>query len=289
MTIKKSIKEYLNYKKVHLAYNSHRNYTITLNQFEKIISIDYVSNLNMNIYIQYIELLKSKGLKANTIANKIFGIKGYLKYLKLTHVVNFPFELIKVPKIKEYRHNVCTLENFEIIDNYLKIDTYEYLRKRIIVRLLWDSGMRINELLNIKISDIENNNNCILINTEKSGINDFVMWGNETHKILIKYLSIRICSSGDKLFEITDRSVQRWFKSFYIELNINITPHAMRHGKAHHMLNNGARLIDVRNVLRHVNISSTQKYSRQNKKERIKTLSEFINLEKVSKGSYKEM
>lgn len=272
MKVKETIEEYLLYKKGHVAENTYKNYTGTLNEFCNFLGNKNIKNIKFIDYLRFIESFEERDYKKTTISNKIHAIKGYLKYLKINKMVDFPFELIKTPKREEYRHNVCSRFDFDALCDYLDDD----IEKLLVLRLLWITGLRIHELLKIRIDEIDLRENETLLKIGKNGKIYSVIWDDETGKLMRSYVAEKLCRDRVYLIGKSARTIERWFEDFSEIVGHKITPHAMRHGRAHYMLGElGATLNDVKNYLRHMSITSTQMYARQNKKERMRTLERF--------------
>ena len=155
------------------------------------------------------------------------------------------------------------------------------LQKKLIIHLLWDTGMRLSELLDIKISDIGEQGTDGLrtakVRTRKSMRYNLVIWGADTDELMNRYLGMRACMDCESNLLLinpktknvfTPRSVQRWITelSDMAMLGKNITPHSFRHGKANYILDQGGSVRDVSALLRHVKPESSFQYMQLSKK-----------------------
>lgn len=179
--------------------------------------------------------------------NKANSLRGFFKYWFAKREVNIAYELITGPrKIPEPQPNVITREQFDLIDEYLDEDEYYQLSQKLIINLLWNTGMRIGELLAINVADINLQERHLTIRSLKSKRLRVVVWNEDCHQLLVKYLGVRIClNQAPELFQtplgvrnhrrtrLTSRSVQRWCNIFSSELGFQVLPHAFRHGRAH--------------------------------------------------------
>ncbi len=150
--------------------------------------------------------------------------------------------------------------------------SYFYWRDFLMVSLLYATGVRREELANIRLSDIDQEQGLMTV-TGKGNKTRLVPVGERTLVDLQKYLNIRRDymkvqgSSSEALFlnrygrQLTVRSVDRLVKAFARTEGIDLTPHALRHSFATHLLENGADLLLIKEILGHSSLSTTQKYT----------------------------
>ncbi len=149
------------------------------------------------------------------------------------------------------------------------------LQKKLVLNLLWDTGMRVSELYDLKLSNISEQGihglRTAKVKTRKSMRYNLVVWGIGANELLNKYLGIRLCmkTNAEELFinkktgkPFNVRSIQRWIKDLakMASLDKNITPHSFRHGKANYILDQGGSVRDVSAILRHVKPESSFHY-----------------------------
>jgi len=170
---------------------------------------------------------------------------------------------------------VVSIGDFQDMNGLLEVNTLVDLQKKLVLNLLWDTGMRLSEMLDIKINDIGDKGRDGLraakVRTRKSMRYNMVVWGSETDDLLNRYLGIRLCidcESQQLLINpktekpFNPRSIQRWIKDLSTLAGINkvITPHSFRHGKANYILDCGGSVRDVSAILRHVKPESSFQY-----------------------------
>ena len=166
--------------------------------------------------------------------------------------------------------DIVEYEDYQDMCEVLHEDNVIDLQKKLILHILWDTGMRVSELVEIDLSDLQNRKSkeesfTLKVRSRKSMRYNLVVWGKKTEKILNKYLGIRLTRSvtTDALFipwqryndqRLSTRTVQRWIREIcdLAMIDKRITPHSFRHGKAHQMLDLGANIRDVQVILRHV-------------------------------------
>lgn len=169
----------------------------------------------------------------------------------------------------------------------LQVDTFLGVRNSLILNLLKDTGMRLSELLSLKVSDMDGQNPFVKILTEKSKINRYVAWTGETHRLLQTYLGMRVSKDWrtDKLFLgttkgaiFTSRGVQHMFSKLSEEaLNERHHVHELRHFKAKSVLKKGGDVFAVKTILGHKSLQSALTYLRLQAEESLKYAVDFVS------------
>ena len=179
--------------------------------------------------------------------------------------------LIENPKLEKKLPKYLYYEDLEKILNTPDLNTNTGIRDALILELLYVTGIRVSELVNIKIQDIDISNQKIKI-TGKGNKQRIVMYGKKCQELLDKYLNIRnllLKDNNDYLIlgvkgkKINDRVIRNIINNLSIKagLNLKISPHTFRHTFATHMLNEGADLRSVQELLGHENLSTTTIYT----------------------------
>ncbi len=237
-----------------------------INKKEFILSqIDYQTAKN---YLYYLE---DNDFQRKTIARKISCLRSFWKYLNHLKITKEnPWLLLTIPKIPKKLPQVLSKNEMQNFLNNLPKNTIIEIRNKVICELLYSAGLRISECINIKLSDINITENEILIKG-KGNKERIVIFGNKTKKILETYIQqVRpkfIKDTTSYLFlnhrgnKITARSIERIIKTLAILTNLKLTPHTFRHSFATDLLDNGADLKMVQELLGHASLSTTQIYT----------------------------
>lgn len=292
MTIQKALQIYLNWKDSHtnVAYT---RYKVRLEQFLQFISpkscLEDISGDDVVDFHKSMETTYSK----STIAYSARILKNFFWFWHGRGETNLnPKEIIPIRFVSADK-DIVTKHDFEDMDDLLENDNLEDLQKKLVLNLLWDTGMRISELLDIKLSDISSQRSNGLrtakIRSRKTMRYNLVVWGHKTNDLLNRYLGIRLCmihQSQDLLLNrktgktFTSRSVQRWIKDLaeMASIDKNITPHSFRHGKANYILEQGGNVRDVSAVLRHIRPESSFHYLQLSEERYIETAQKYLNL-----------
>jgi site-specific recombinase XerD len=261
MVIQKAIAEYLEWKGSY-APAAAKAYGTCLNKFSvERSNLEEISQLDV---VRFIESQSSK-LKTITVVWYVNILKDFFGYYRCK--VN-P-KLIRRPKFTAEPRQYVTEEEFAKMNGVLNEWEFYQLQKKVAINLLWHTGIRVSELCDIDLLDIENSKNSAKIVTKKNKQYRYIMWSGDAHQLLMRYIGTKIClNQNPALFSgregrITRRTIERWVKDTSKKAGIErrVHPHMFRHGKAHKMLRNGADLNDVKTILGHRTIVSTQAYT----------------------------
>ena len=206
-------------------------------------------------------------LKKSSIHRKISSLKSFYKYLKMRQYI-FNEYILKMRNIKRDNRVVDYLSLMEIkqlLNIEISKDKGINLRNKLIVSLLYSSGIRVSELVSLNINDISEDSFIV----KGKGNKERICFINENCKTdLINYLSFYHLTTGalfinKKGNRLTQRSVEYILKEMGLNMqpSKNVYPHMIRHSFATHLLNNGCDIRTIQILLGHDSISSTQIYS----------------------------
>lgn len=270
--MQEKIEEYLDWKGIHSPKAS-ISYKSWLMLFLRICGDKPLEQYRITDIVSYQKWIKvhysSYSLEYATVI-----IKNFFKFYKDQDYPCLPPSLIKRKKGHAKSHRAIKEEEFEKMVSVIPEDDFWGLRDLLIIRMLWDTGVRVSELTDLNVSQIDVSNMSAVISTKKTANMRIIVWSKETHEILIKYLTKRseLSESNNALAllvgkinntivnpRLTTRSVERLIKFYSNKAGIieRVTPHSFRHGWAHKRRDLNAPLSFIQRGLGHLNPIST--------------------------------
>ena len=226
-------------------------------------------NIKESSVNQYISYLFSLKLKSSSVNRKISSLKSfYLFLLKKKLIRHSPFSEVISPKQEKYLPASMSESEVEKLLNSPDASKDIEQRDKAMIEMLYATGMRISELVNLKITDIDMNRSVIKV-MGKGSKERLIPFGESASEALFNYLKIRKDSSSKEVFisnrgrKITRVAFWQRIKVYLLRenLKISISPHTLRHAFATHLLNRGADLRSVQLLLGHSDLSTTQIYT----------------------------
>lgn len=273
----KYIDKYLEYLKVVKKYSelTIKSYYDDLIEYNEFLGNSFTNILEVNYDTvkQYLKYLYEKKINKNSISRKLSSIRGLYNYLVKEEIVvaNY-FNKVSNPKKELYLPKFLKESELDKIFKVCSLDTPINQRNTLIIELLYASGIRVSELVNIKIKDIDRSGKSIKI-LGKGSKERIVLYNNHTKTAMDIYLNngyhtfnkknneyLILNKDGNKLSE---RYVGKIIDSLVRKagLDIKISPHTMRHTFATDMLSGGADLVTVKELLGHESLTTTSIYT----------------------------
>lgn len=267
--------EYLKYQRNYSDFTCN-NYKKDLNEYNSFILSNKINykNMDYNDAKEYVIYLNKKNDAKSTISRKLSSLRTFYKYLVLNNKVESnPFLLVSSPKKEKRIPKFINYNNMEEILNVPNIKTKEGQRERVILEVLYASGVRVSELVNIKLKDIDFSNKNILIFGKGSkerlvSFGDYALeyinlYLKEGRNLLLDGVKSDYLIVGKKSEKLTTRRVEQIIDDIIkrTSIKLNITPHMFRHTFATHLLDNGCDLLVVQELLGHASLSSTEIYT----------------------------
>ena len=259
-------------------------YQNDINSFKEFISDEFQQSslikVNYSQIRSWIVLLVNSGISNKTINRKISSLNSFYKFLKKIGVnkINPLNEhkslktksIVQIPFSKSEVSNVLNPENFT--------KDFDGVRDNLILEILYCTGIRRNELINLKINNIDLANQRIKV-LGKRNKERYIPILNSTVQLLNSYLELRnklnfindkdfllITIRGKKIYEnLVNRVTKKYFSKYSSKLKKS--PHILRHSFATHLLDNGADLNSVKDLLGHTSLAATQIYTNRSIEE----------------------
>ncbi len=270
--------EFIDYLSLEKNYSVHTvaAYKSDLMQFFEFLEIEAVESpllVNYSIIRGWIATLLEEEFSKRTANRKIASIKAYYKFLLGQSLIEVN-PLSSHRGLKEDRQVEVPFSEEEVrslLDAEVNENDFQALRDRIIIELLYVTGMRRSEIINLKIQDVDFSGKMIKVLGKRSKERKIPLLENVAEH-LRRYLDLRstVVQSDIPEMLVTDKGlkmypnfVYRKIKSYFrsISLKVKVSPHILRHSFATHLLNNGADLVSVKELLGHSSLSSTQVYT----------------------------
>lgn len=271
------LQNFLDYLKLERNYSSHtiKAYQNDLTAFQEFCSHEFevtsLAEVGYPIIRSWILSLSKKGISNLSINRKVSSLKSFFKFLqKIGEIETNPLIGHKALKVqKKIQVPFSKKEILEVMDA-IQGDDFESVRNRLVIEMLYATGIRRTELLHMKLSDIDFSENVIrilgkrnkerfvpILSTMLTSIHNYLPLRNE----LAENDYLFVTSKGNKMYETL---VYRIINSYFslASTKLKKSPHILRHSFATHLLNEGANLNSVKELLGHSSLASTQVYTK---------------------------
>ncbi|MBO5095330.1 MAG: tyrosine recombinase [Bacilli bacterium] len=272
--MKKYLEEFYKYLE-NKQYSIHtiNSYKKDLNQFSYFCKDTNIKDIDYKFIRKYLSFLYEKKYSSRSINRHISSLKSFFKYLNKVDIKKEnPMLLVSGAKQEKKLPNYINYNDLEVLFTIPDQSDILGLRNALILELLYSLGVRVSELVNIKLSDIDFSNKRILIKG-KGSKERIVLYGKVCEELLNKYINTSrkelLKQDNDYLLlnkfgnKITDRAIRMIIEDIVKKssLKLKISPHTLRHTFATHLLNEGADLKTVQQLLGHSSISTTGIYT----------------------------
>lgn len=275
-----TISKFLRYIALEKRYSSNtvESYSTDLSQFSKYIdelSDGYDINwkkIDKKYVRHFLMELQGRNLNRRSIARKVATLKSFFKFLEKQEIVEHSIaSSVKMPKFENRLPEYLSKNEIDKIIHLPKLNSFEGIRDKAILELFYSCGLRLSELLNLKLENLMFREDAIRV-IGKGKKERILPIGKYSKNAILNYLDERrkiaehgvqelfVLKSGKMMYPM---SVQRLIKS-YINQVVSLSsasPHMLRHSYATHLLDNGANIRVVKDLLGHENLSTTQVYT----------------------------
>lgn len=266
------LKKYLDYLKYELNYSDHtmKGYLDHITKFLTFLKekkINYLT-IQKDDIITYLKYLDSQKLNNRSISNHLSSLRNFYNYLLDGKIIsNNIFKLISNPKLDKKLPNFLSYEEMHQILDTLNTETILEKRNKMVIELLYATGIRVSELVNLKVSDLNFTEKTIRV-LGKGNKERIVYFGDYATMAILDYLDNREMTAeylalNNKGHKITVRGIEQIIDHIAntCALKHHISPHTFRHTFATHLLNNGSDIKSVQELLGHSSLSTTEIYT----------------------------
>lgn len=277
--MKKLIHEFINYLSVErgLASNTLESYGRDLRQYSQYLQVDTEANLDSvsrSTIVNYLLYLQTQGKATATVARRLAALKAFYQFLMREKMINSdPTANLESPKLEKRLPKVLTVTEVERLLAQAKAGDPSGMRDRAMLELLYATGLRVSELVDLNVKDVNLETGYIRCTGKGSkerivplgslailSCREYVTSGRAKLVKNREELSLFVNHHGHRL---TRQGFWKIVKRYADDAKIekDITPHTLRHSFATHLLENGADLRSVQEMLGHADISTTQIYT----------------------------
>jgi len=244
--------------------------------FEKYLSEEFeisnLNNANQDMIRSWMVAMIDSGILASSVNRKVSSLNSYYNYLFKIQVISINpaknISSVKTPSPLPVYFDKDQINTY--LNKAVDINDFAKLRNVIVIDLLYSTGMRRSELIALKIADIDISDKSIKVHGKRNK-QRIIPLSNKHISIIIRYIEIikkKFGHTNDYLI-VTDKGLKSYPKLIYRIVNSELasiagsikSPHVLRHSFATHMLNNGADLNIIKELLGHANLSATQIYT----------------------------
>ena len=280
------VNEFKNYLKLErsLSNNSIDAYLLDIRKLTSFISENYstslsIENINVSIIESFIKYLFKSESSTYSQARIVSGLKSFFNYLLLEEKIDInPMELIDAPKLVRKLPETLSIQEIEIIIDAIDLDSKEGMRNKAILETLYSCGLRVSELVNLKVQNLFLDIGFIKV-LGKGLKERLVPIGTKAAECISLYMNeyrthinISVGFEGYLFINRRGKNLTRNMIFIIIKdlakkagLNKNISPHTFRHSFATHLIEGGADLRAVQEMLGHESITTTEIYTHLNK------------------------
>jgi tyrosine recombinase XerC len=268
--MERHIEKFMRYLEIERNYSPHTilNYKLDLCEFKVFLKDAIIENTDYLLIRKYLAALKEKTLKSKTVARKLSSLRSFFKFLtREGYIKTNPLLSVSSPKLEKYLPSFLTEDEVSRLIESSFPNNEMGKRDRSILETFYSTGIRIGELVGLNIEDTDFISGIVKVRG-KGKKERMVPIGEKAIQALRAYLDSRKNQSSAiflnlKGSRITDRGVRNIVKKYLVIAGIRegISAHTLRHSFATHLLNRGADLRSVQELLGHASLSTTQIYT----------------------------
>lgn len=268
--MKRYLDKYIHYLEVEKNYSPHTilNYRLDLEEFLKFAGQTPLKDIDYHYLRKFLAKVRERQYRSRTVARKLSSMRSFFRFLHREGLIeNNPAVLLMSPKLEKTLPKFLTEQEMTLLIEAPVTDTLAGKRDRAIFEILYSAGIRVSELVGLNVEHVDIIGNIAKV-SGKGKKERLVPIGDKAIEAVRDYLQSRphrvnalfLNKSGTRL---SDRGVRNIVNKHILKVSLtrHISPHVLRHSFATHLLNRGADLRSVQELLGHVNLSTTQIYT----------------------------
>ena len=275
MSYKESFLSYLQFEK---RYSKHTilSYDCDLTQFFDFLSknkiVEELKDVDFKSVRKWIVFLMNEGKSSRTVNRKLSSLKSFFKFLLRESIIESnPMDRVVGPRQGKKLPGFVAEYSMKLLREIDFGEGFEGVRDRLVVEMFYQTGMRLSELMNLKLTSIDRQTSLVKV-LGKRNKERIIPVSKNLEQLLDQYLEVRegVLEDGSDFLFVTKKGVPVYEKLLYRIVTKHLSkittlakrsPHVLRHTFATHLLNNGAELNAVKELLGHANLSATQIYT----------------------------
>jgi integrase/recombinase XerD len=273
-TIVKSFIDFLEHDK-HVSSNTLQSYKRDIDQYISFLGekdIESISLTNKKVLDEYLSSLESKGRSASTISRNLASLRSFYRFSAKNKIIESdPTSELESPKIERKLPQILTAEQVELLLKQPNTKDLKGLRDKAMLELLYATGIRVTELISLNIDDLDFENSQVrcnaagrprmipLTSSAMKAIRDYVEGARQSMIHSYDEVALFVNVGGTRITRQGFWKIIKFYKN-QAKIEVDITPHTLRHSVAAHLLQNGADIKSIQEFLGHSDISSTQIY-----------------------------
>lgn len=273
--MEKLINKYLEYLRLRkLSENTIMAYSRDLNKYKDYLDIENLNpkSIKSEDLQEYLDNMTEENVKSSTVARQAASLRSFYNFLfKNSFVNDDPTDNLIIKKVKKATPNILSTKEIELLLAEPDNKTLKGVRDKAMLEFTYATGMKVSEITNLNLKDVNLNDEYVICNNEhgrrviplgKISIEALRSYLEESRPFLIKSDEEPALFVNLNGAQLTRQGFWKIIKYYKNKANIDkdITPHVLRHSFATHLLQNGADLNAIRNMMGHVDISSTKVY-----------------------------
>ncbi|MBE0478138.1 tyrosine recombinase [Candidatus Aerophobetes bacterium] len=260
-----------------LSFLTVKAYTSDIKHFVDFLDKEkrQIEEMDYPLLRKYLKTLLDEGKEHSTIARKTSSLRCFFQFLDRKNLIkNFPYQAMRGPKIKRKIPSFLEEEEAEKLLDRMQGEGFSFQRDKAIVELLYATGMRLAELVNLNAGDVDFDAELVRVKGKRGkerlipvgsfalcALKEYLKWREERiSRLSFEVGALFLNKSGKRL---SDRAVRERLRMYIEKVGIekHVSPHTLRHSFATHLINRGADLRSVQELLGHESVSTTQIYT----------------------------